>query len=174
MLRTRPISIQHAVNRPTVKHAGSANRCHTWRCWPQVEKQIYPPSAAPDPHLHYHPVRPPKPQIFRTPATCRPYEGAYLPLGWVTSVNLPVTVLYERNQSGDILTCSCFPSRSLTCLFCCECSCWHDNKLLYLVNALQRGCRGEATGGYRDHLPKFVGWHNHLCCWGICLRDTTL
>lgn len=34
MLHTLPISIQHAVNQPTVKHAGPANRCHTWRFWP--------------------------------------------------------------------------------------------------------------------------------------------
>lgn len=37
MFPTLPLSIQLAVNWPTVKHAGPANHCHTWRFWPHNE-----------------------------------------------------------------------------------------------------------------------------------------
>lgn len=38
MFHTPPLSIQPAVNGPTVKHAGPANPCHTWRFRPSMNE----------------------------------------------------------------------------------------------------------------------------------------
>ena len=100
MLHTLPISIQPAVNWPTVKHAGPANPCHTWRCWPQIKTHLtilsLPLLTPTTLHSSEHfcckwfftsPSRRFSPPCFQTPASHSPSHRSNLTLGWATALD---------------------------------------------------------------------------------------
>lgn len=137
MLHTLPISIQPAVNWPTVKHAGPASRCHTWRFWPQIKTQW---TSLLLPHLtlavlssrqlslekirltsitthiswfsaYLHDIT-----SCKSPHTHSPSYWSNFTSGWVNTTLLPVRwavtalpIMKEINQ-GAVLICSCYPS----------------------------------------------------------------
>lgn len=90
MLHTLPISIQPAVNWPTVKHVGSTNHCLTWIFWLQIKTRratlfLFPDSHSAllkvtgnnDVYLRYrlfklllsYPIRPPVHSVLLTDQT---------------------------------------------------------------------------------------------------------
>ena len=136
MLHTLPRSIQPAVNWPTVKHAGPANHCHTWRFGPQIKtmEQVFcclswPSLRTPKDnilcgnnmfYLHLPPTEF-RPHVYliwpylQFLATHKPCYWSNLTAGWVNRTVLPVqwaaTVLcfMKEISQGALLICSCYP-----------------------------------------------------------------
>lgn len=152
MLHTLP-SIQPAVNWPTVKHAGPASRCHTWRFWPQIKTQwtslLLSHLTLSSRQLSYkRSVRPPLPPISAdsqltcmiSPPVSRHTQSLlliklYFGLSKHHFIACPMgshsTSYYERNQSGSCFNLQLLSFSLLICLFCCEYSCCPVYQLLF-------------------------------------------